>query len=346
MQNSVQFVASRLLIQDALRAYNLDGNNSESNWNVIVPDMQAALGGGGAGAAVGQTLLMQSMIFPRDASGPAGSSSLLNTTGADLLGQIRLPYAYPNGTAVYLGDQGLGYPPELYPNLTYTSIPDGGSALSAAVYQGDFLNPLTDSSTLLLGPISINATFALISMTLPMINNTSAHDVLGWLTVVLDARLITNVINSPEGLDSTGQMLLVGPVNRTNHFPSNVLYYDDPIQDKVENQPINFVLPLATNESARHPDHVRGALNPPFPMSQYPAVAKAVSRNQDSINNAGADIATTNEAGQKVSTGFAALLETPFCDWVVIVEQSRSEVWSPITHLRRVLLACVFGTIG
>lgn len=68
------------------------------------------------------------MVLPKNASGPNGPYGLLNTTSNTLLGEIQLPYVCPNGQRASLGmnasDCGghhYGYPPDLYPNLTYSN---------------------------------------------------------------------------------------------------------------------------------------------------------------------------------------------------------------------------------
>lgn len=343
MENSVQFVSTRVLVQNALSRYNNVGNNTEQNWTNAISDMQAALGG--QGGAVGQTLLLQARVYPKNATGPNGPYPLINATSDNSEANIQLPWTYPNGTQVYLGDDDLGYPPALYPNLTYYSTDYNSSfRVARATFDGATLGP--SSTTVMLGPWLVNSTFSLVSMTMPIINNTSAIDVLGWLTVVMDASLIGDVLTSPEGLDETGETLLFGPVNQTNRFPNGILY-DSPtgVSSTAKDEQIRFVLPLSANESGRHPGHTVGTANPAFPMSKYAAVVEAVTKNQDSINNAGSDIATKNEDGQKVSVGFA-MPNTKLCDWVVVLEQARSEVWQPINHLRNILLACVFGTAG
>jgi osomolarity two-component system sensor histidine kinase SLN1 len=38
------------------------------------------------------------------------------------------------------------------------------------------------TSALLLGPLAINTSFSLLSLTIPIVNNTSDTDVLGYLT--------------------------------------------------------------------------------------------------------------------------------------------------------------------
>lgn len=343
METSSQFVSSRVLIQKALQRYNDAGNNSATNWVSAQADMAAAIGGGNTGG-VGQALLLQVQVFPKNASGPNGRYSVLNATGTNI-SPILLPYTAPNGSAVYLGDSNYGFPPALYPNLTYTDIPINSTFNEAeAIYDGDLLT--APNSTLMIGPYHVNDTFSLLSLTLPIINNTSAIDVLGWLSVVLDARLIGDVLDSTEGLGETGQCLLIGPTNTTNQFANGVLY-DSVGGSTVDPADVNvqYVWPLPTTDKKRHPGAAGLAYSNPFALNRYPAAATAFTQDQDSTNNAGSEIATYNEANKKVSVGYA-IPDVSLANWVIVVEQDRSEVWQPIVHLRKVLIACVFGTLG
>ncbi|TKA61800.1 hypothetical protein B0A55_11769, partial [Friedmanniomyces simplex] len=342
MQTSANFVTTRIVIQSALMHYNTQANNSADNWIHAQSDMLDAISGGGS---VGQAILFQSMVFPKNASGPAGSESVMNTTSSALEDSIRLPYDCPDGTAAYLGDGScgdlnLGYPPMLYPNLTYTSEFYGSTDIQEAVYAGDTLRP---GSALLVGPWAVNHTFSLVSMTMPIINNTSAVDVLGWLTVVMDAGLIQDVISSTQGLDQTGQTLLVGPTSLSNTFPSDVLYNTRTNGTAPSNFQVQYALPINSSDISRHPDRVLGTTNAPFDAAQYPAVVSALTQNNNQQDNSGALIKTHNEAGMQVSVGFA-IPQQSIVDWVVLVEQARSEVWQPIYRLRNILLACVFAT--
>lgn len=54
---------------------------------------------------------------------------------------------------------------------------------------------------------------------------------------------------------------------------------------------------------------------------------------------------TDNEQGISVAVGFARP-QSALVSWLLIVEQSHNEAWSPIQRLRTIVLACVFGTIG
>ncbi|KAI4731338.1 putative histidine kinase HHK5p [Aureobasidium sp. EXF-10728] len=343
IQNSVQLVSSRIVMQNALKRYNLQGNNTAANWLSAQSDFSAAIAGPASGA-VGQALMLQGKIFPRDANGPNGRYSVMNATSENLE-SILLPYKAPNGSDVYLSDTDYGYPPELYPNLTYFSVPINNSySESRAVYNGEVLQ--APNSTLLLGPYSINTTFSLLSLTMPVINNTSAIDVLGWLTIVCDARLIGSVIGSAEGLGSTGLTLVVGPANTTNHFPKGLLYNSaDPGTVDPADVQGRYIWPLPGQYSYRHPGS-SGNINPPnFNITNYPAVVTALTQDQDASSNAGGDISTHDEAGKGVSVGFA-IPDTSLVDWVVVVEQDKHEVWQPIRHLRKVLLTCIFSVLG
>ncbi|KAK5147244.1 hypothetical protein LTR04_000879, partial [Oleoguttula sp. CCFEE 6159] len=336
MESTVKSTATRVLIQNALKLYNDQGNNTADNWNRAQADLEAALGGGQQ-----PPLVLQSQLYPISASGPAGASSLINATSSNVMGAFKLPYSFPNGTPVYLGDGDLGFPPGLYPNLTYGARSATTLNEQTALYNGDLLD---SSSALLLGPWALNSSTSLVSLTVPIINNTSATDILGWLTVVLDGRLIKAVIDSTEGLDQTGVTLLVGPANSTNHFPSGFLYNSNGVAPTLSPQ-VHFVLPVSQNDSSRHMSHAVGTANAPFDISTFPAVQTGLTQNQQSTNNAGSLISTHNEEGLSVSVGFA-IPDTSLCDWIVVLEQEQSEVWAPINHLRNVLLACVFGTVG
>ncbi|KAK5109911.1 hypothetical protein LTR62_006400 [Meristemomyces frigidus] len=337
MQTSSNFVATRILIQDALQRYN-DGNNSASNWVHAQSDMSDAVSGG---SSVGQSLLLQSLVFPRDAS-QGQTYSVLNTSSTSMNNTIRLPYDCPDGTPVYLGDGNcgalnLGYPPELYPNLTYANGTYNGVANVKEAQIGKTI--MGPTSTLLIGPMIINDTWSLVSMTMPIVNNTSTTDILGWLTVVMDASLIQNVLTSSEGLGDTGETLLLGPTTNSNIFNNGVLYDESASADLV----VRYVYPLNVSDRTRHPDHIYGTANSAFSASQYPAVAQAFTHRTGQTDNSGAVLKAKNENGDKVSVGYA-LPQQNIVQWAVIVEQARREVWRPINRLRDTLLACVFAT--
>ncbi len=87
--------------------------------------------------------------------------------------------------AVTLGDEGIGYPSMLYPNLTYTHSEGGGDSDASIDVTQVYAYPdllLNTTSSLFLGPLQVNSTFAIVSLTLPIINTTSASDLLGFVT--------------------------------------------------------------------------------------------------------------------------------------------------------------------
>lgn len=92
---------------------------------------------------------------------PVGSNSEIALVTRDSArGKYLLPYTYENGTAAYLGDDGIGYPPKLYPNFT---ISEGNSDQTQIIYDN---KALTANSTLLLGPLFLHNNVSLVSMTL------------------------------------------------------------------------------------------------------------------------------------------------------------------------------------
>lgn len=110
--------------------------------------------------------MYQVKVFSRNTTGP--TSGLFNATGRTTP-RIELPYETSNGTRPFLGDPDGGFPPSLYPNITYndTGVPSTNSPstnrFAAYAFSGFRLN---QDNGLLLGPLMINETFALISLTI------------------------------------------------------------------------------------------------------------------------------------------------------------------------------------
>ena len=312
------------------------GNDTAANWARAATDLDGALTGSGQNA-----LLLQAIVFGKNGTGSGNPNGLLNVTGDGVEGAIALPYFDDNGTQVMLGDEGLGYPSILYPNLTFTStVVNSTYNDSNAFFDG---KPLYSNSTLVLGPWSTNESFSLLSLTVSINNNTSRTDILGWLTVVINARMLYNIVESPEGLDSTGEILLVGPATSDNLYDIPLDTTDLSTLAKTE---VMFVLPPQNNATLGN-RHLTRAYNSsggpelPFTMQSYPAVIDAYTKNNHAVNNAGAMISSKNEEGKTVSVGYA-IPSSDMVDWVLIFEESHGEVHAPIDHLRNVLLACKF----
>ena len=308
-------------------------------------DVSSALASGGLSS------LQQVIIFSRNATG--NSTGLLRVTGKT--SAIVLPYSSSNGSPVILGDddEEMGYPPALYPNITYnsTSTPDpldpSVNFMRATAFS-DF--PLNQSSVLLLGPTQVNASFALISVTLPLIDNSNPDVVLGFMTVVAAASSLIDVTTSREGLANSGVVLIVGSSRRDNHFtysdrPADGAYV--PAPGVLKSTKVKFIFP-PDNSQSRHNVYTSnltkyGASN--FSMGSYPAALTGFGKRNSQVNLAGSLLTTKNENNVSVSVGFARP-NTSLADWLLIVEQSHAEAWAPVTTLRRILYACVFGTMG
>lgn len=210
IQSTCATIVTRILLQNQLKAYYKD--NSTVTWESATNDVRGALASGGYSS------LLQTVIFSRNSTGP--KSGLLKVTG-NITG-ITLAATYPNGTHAMLGDDNdLGYPTALYPNITYNSTPkadpmDGSVNNTFATAFNDF--PLNTTSALLLGPLQVNDSYALVSLTIPMVDNLNMSIVLGYMTVVAAASSLIDVMQSREGLAKTGTVLLIGPSRRENQF--------------------------------------------------------------------------------------------------------------------------------
>ncbi|CAK7243571.1 MAG: Histidine kinase osmosensor [Sporothrix thermara] len=343
VQTTCENVASRILIQQAFNSF-YAGNHSSSNWQMAEDDMQSALG------ASGFTTLFQSRLYSRNTSGRA--TGLLNVTGSGI-GSIELPYMNPDGSPVFLGDPDLGYPPTLYPNITYndTGLPSSIDNSTNSFIATAFPDVrLTNNGGLLLGPVIINSSFALISLTVPVRQNNNQF-LLGYMTIVAAATSLIEIQTSPEGLGQTGVVLIIGPNTQWNRFnasdPASNNTYVPEDRDEFGEKEVHFILPPlpSTSGQERHNDYdfQSGTYTDTFEMSKYPAVLDVFSDQINKVNNATATLSTTNEQGYNVAVGYARPQST-LVSWAVLVEQAHSEAYSPIVTLRKILLGTVFGT--
>ncbi|KAF2017674.1 putative histidine kinase HHK5p [Aaosphaeria arxii CBS 175.79] len=333
MQTTVKQSATRIIIQLALQRYNR-GNNTEASWARAREDLQAIFQADGD-----SRLAIQAQLYAANNS----AYSVLNGTADTMVG-LSLPYKKPDGSNATLGDPVYGYIPELYPKFEPTPIPYNSTFnRTVAFYEGREIN---QTSYLLSGPYRVDDNLNLVSITMPIINNTSHIETLGWLTAVLDAHLIMDVVEGLEGLDRTGLVLLVGPNNVTNKFPANVLY-NSPNQVVPDNEQVRFLLPptARTDLVNRHVSKGSATSNSSFDWADFPVIKKGFTQLSKIANNAGSKVSTRNEEGQDVAVGYA-VANSAMVDWMVIVEQSHGEVWAPINRLRNIILACVFGTMG
>jgi osomolarity two-component system sensor histidine kinase SLN1 len=151
------YLTASVVLQEALEFYNNGSDTSENNWTAAVAVLSAALSAVGP---LSHAPAIQSQLFSRNTSGPLGSASVLNVTGVGA--DITLPWENTNGAPARLGEPNTGYPPALYPNLTV----DGTSGSFVASYNGIVIVP---SSGLFLGPLIVNSTLSLMSLTIPLV---------------------------------------------------------------------------------------------------------------------------------------------------------------------------------
>ncbi|KAF7953203.1 hypothetical protein EAE96_006418 [Botrytis aclada] len=342
IQATCSTIVTRILIQEAIR----DFYRGVPEWNEARQDVQSALASGGLSA------LLQVIIFSRNETGSV--NGILNVTAN--ASDIKLPYNNPLNQPAVLGDADQGYPPALYPNISYipTTDPDPyapGTNFTQVYAFADY--PLNKSAALLLGPLQINSTYALVSLTLPIVENSNPDYVLGYMTVVAAATSLIDVIYSREGLDNTGIVLVVGTNRRENQFsyvsrPATATY--EPDIHNLTKASVKYVFPPypldgQTDRHSVYNENLTKYGSSNFSEGKYPAILDGFRRQNPKVNNASSYITTTNEQGVKVSVGWARP-QSSLVDWLLIVEQAHSEAWEPIIKLRNILLACVFGTFG
>jgi osomolarity two-component system, sensor histidine kinase SLN1 len=347
IQTICQTVSTRILIQQAFNTfYALNASGDSSIWDQARDDLESAF------SSTGFSTLLQGRLYSRNSSG--SPNGLLNVTGSGVT-NLTLPYKQANGSYAVLGQGDGGYPPMLYPNITYTdlgrrnTVLNTTEAFSAEAFPGV---KLSNDGGLLLGPLVIDESTALISLTVPVRSLNSSQFVLGYMTVVATASSLIDIQTSPEGLGNSGVTLFIGPAYPSNRFntsdpPSNSTYTPNP--STFGQSSVHFILPplLGTDQSDRHSKHAFGTgdSGDAFALSQYPAVLDAFSAQHNDVNNATGTLKTTNEQGDAVAVGVARPQST-LINWVVVVEQDQSEAYGPINTLRNILLGTVFGTMG
>ncbi|KAI9720304.1 MAG: Histidine kinase [Chrysothrix sp. TS-e1954] len=339
LQSYATSLTSRVRLQAALKAYNAN-DDDPATWTGVEQDLDNVLSSSNI-----YVYGVQVTIYPRGASDQGQQRVLYNSSAAKELagtGRVEPP------TRRDLVDQLRELAPHplagIYPNFTFAA---NSSTLRG--YTAEFDGQLLENGApFLLGPVVVNETFALTSVTVPIKNNTSDTEILAWLTFVSDSNLISTIIETPKGVPTVGrpQTLALRPDTPTNRFLPGLRSDEIPDvdgQNQLSKTKIRFVLPPSSADM--HPTQSYGQPDEPFPITSYPAVLTALTHDEHTDDNYGSVLSTTNEAGKKVSVGYA-ILDTPLCTWVILTEQSKAAVWEPIYHLRTVLLGCVFGTAG
>lgn len=282
--------------------------------------------------------LLQSRIYSANATN--GSSVLYGQSRLNM-DSVELPYLAPNGSKVFLDDTDLGFPPMLYPNLTYGDPGDPATAFPNVTIMRD--------RHLLLGPLRINESYALISLTIPILSIANKSNTIGYMTVVAAATSLFRLQSSPEGMGQTGEILLLGPQTPWNRFGTGyklATRTSDGNATGLQDALVDFVLPPVPQDGAqdRHMS-AQASGDTSFPLASFPIALQAYTKRVDSANNASGTLDTYNERGDAVSVGFARP-RTSLVDWLLIVEQTKDEAYTAIGTLRKILIGCVLGTVG
>ncbi|KAG5953598.1 hypothetical protein E4U53_004554 [Claviceps sorghi] len=344
-----QTVSTRILLQKAyVDFYN---NNATDPFTAARIDLESAM------SVNLLTGLLQARLYSRNQTG-AKPGGLLNVTGEGVGSQaqnILLPDLTPDGSKVNLSDTEYGYPASLYPNVSYEDLgyPNPYVQSTPAVGANAFPGvKISDHDGLLLGPLMVNESFALMSLTIPVRSLNIQNFILGYMTLIVSAGSLIDVQASREGLGSTGMVLLIGPQSPSNQFPSTSITSNTtyrPAEGSLSNSEFRFVLPPIplSGQPERHfnRDFGQGNYSRGFIPSQYSGVPDVFDSYNYQPNNARALLSTTNEQGMPVAIGVARL-QSKLVDWAVVVEKARSEAYVPIATLRKILLACAFGTAG
>ncbi|KAK4230243.1 putative signal transduction histidine-protein kinase [Podospora fimiseda] len=348
IQTTCLTISTRLMLQTSFEEFYK--SNDTSSFVTAKDDLLSAL------SSAGFSGLLQARLYSRNTTGdPKG---LLSVTGNSVKdAPIQLPWTGLDGLPVMMGDTEEGYPPMLFPNLTYRDLNKTNSwinttnSFAAVPFPNVSIGNGSNGSGILMGPLVVNQSYALLSITIPVRKNDLPGFILGYMTVVANAKTLIDVRNSDEGLGKTGVVLFVGPTNRWNHFDKppaiNKTYEPDP--DEFKKHDVRFLLPPVVPVGARdrHSEHSYASrtFDDPFPVTKLPIAQRVFTERSEHPNNADSDLTSTNEQGWSVAVG-AARPQTSLVSWAIVIEQDAREAFEPIRQLRTILVACVFGTLG
>jgi osomolarity two-component system sensor histidine kinase SLN1 len=165
--------------------------------------------------------------------------------------------------------------------------------------------------------------------------------------VVASAASLQSAINSRDGLRNTAQVLLLGPSRAENQFAPDAYpatATSEPDVEGLYRAEVHYVFeptPLP-GQSSRHGGNL--SMNS-FALSKYELAWKLMSRPWAQSNDSISDLSTRNEHGYQVAVG-AIRPKTQMAQWILLVEETQAEAFAPINKLRKIILACVFGTMG
>lgn len=206
---------------------------------------------------------------------------------------------------------------------------------------------------LLLGPVVINSTLSLLSFTIPIKkpDGQNGTQIVGFVTTVVSAKPLQEIISDTDGLGDTGQALLVGPawvnglwndtrMSANKHSRGYVEDADKEIGDitsKITGD-FEFVYLLRPAKSPK-------LAGKTFKLRYYDPVWIL-----STLGKGGTDLDTTNPLGESVAVGYTVpqIQENipTLVDWGLLIEQGKSEAFEPISRLSHILYATVFSTFA
>lgn len=166
-------------------------------------------------------------------------------------------------------------------------------------------------------------------------------------SIVASAANLQSVVSSRDGLGNTGQVLLIGPSRKAITFASSE---QPPTATSaasavaLSGAQVHYIFeptPLPTQASR----HSGMSTDMPFILSTYPTALQVMLQPYLNVNRAISHLSTRNERGANVAVG-AVRPQSTLVQWILLVEETHSEAFAPVVRLRKIILACVFGTAG
>ncbi|KAJ6189961.1 CheY-like superfamily [Penicillium mononematosum] len=136
---------------------------------------------------------------------------------------------------------------------------------------------------------------------------TTKAKILGFITIVASAANLQSVVSLRDGLGNTGRVLLIGPSQRANTFASSEQ---------------SAIATSASHSAALNGAQVHYIFEPTLLPTQAPGTR-----------------------GENVAVG-AVRPQNHLVQWILLVEETHSEAFAPVVRLRKIILACAFGTTG
>jgi osomolarity two-component system sensor histidine kinase SLN1 len=156
-----------------------------------------------------------------------------------------------------------------------------------------------------------------------------------------------NVVSSRDGLGNTGQVLLLGPSRPENRFSTETqpaTATATPNRPALADAQVHYVFeptPLPSQQSR----HGYASTDTSFELSKYPMALKLMLGTDENENKSISKLSTKNEEGYSVAVG-AVRPKTSLVEWILLVEETHEEAFTPVSRLRKIILACVLGTAG